>query len=49
MSVLSETFEIDYAAAITFTLTQPNCSVQRDEKHNRYQVKVYLKTRVFLT
>jgi hypothetical protein len=35
MSILRETFEIDYAVALTFTLTQPNCSVQRDEKHNQ--------------
>jgi hypothetical protein len=34
MSVLRETFEIDYAVALTFILTHPNCSVQRDEKHN---------------
>jgi hypothetical protein len=32
MPVLRETFEIDYALALTFTLTQPSCSVQRDEK-----------------
>jgi hypothetical protein len=31
MSVLWETFEIDCAVALTFTLMHPNCSVQRDE------------------
>jgi hypothetical protein len=29
MSVLRETFEIDYVDALTVTLTQPNCIVQR--------------------
>jgi hypothetical protein len=34
MSVFGEFFEIDYAVVLTFTLNQPNCSVQRDEKHH---------------
>jgi hypothetical protein len=34
MSVCRETFEIDYAGVLTFTLTQSNCSLKRDEKHN---------------
>jgi hypothetical protein len=29
---LRDTFELDYAVALIFNLTQPNCSVQRDEK-----------------
>jgi hypothetical protein len=33
MSVLRKTFEIVYAVALTFDLTQPKCSLQRDEKH----------------
>jgi hypothetical protein len=28
----SETFEIDYAVALIFTLTQPNSSAQRTDK-----------------
>jgi hypothetical protein len=35
MSVLKETFEIDYAVALTITLTQSNCIVWRNEKHNQ--------------
>jgi hypothetical protein len=34
MSVLRETYEKDYDVALTFTLTHPHCSVQRDEKLN---------------
>jgi hypothetical protein len=35
MSVIWEIFEIDFAVNLTFTLTQPNCSEQREEKHNQ--------------
>jgi hypothetical protein len=31
MYVLRETFEMDFAVALTFSLTQPNCSVQKNE------------------
>jgi hypothetical protein len=48
MSVLRETFEIEYAVALTFTLIQSYCSVPRDEKQP-IPVKVYQKTAVFLT
>jgi hypothetical protein len=34
---------------LTFTKTQHNCSVQTDEKHNQELVKVWQKTRTFLT
>jgi hypothetical protein len=34
ISDLRETFNLDYAAALKFALTQPKCSVKRDEKHN---------------
>jgi hypothetical protein len=37
MSVLREIFEIDYDVALTFTLTQPNCSVERDENKTNNQ------------
>jgi hypothetical protein len=37
MSVLRETFEIEYTVALTFTLTQPNCSVWRDENPKNNQ------------
>jgi flagellar biosynthesis protein FliP len=32
ISVLRETFVIDYIVALTFIVMQPICSVQRDEK-----------------
>jgi hypothetical protein len=32
ISVSGETFEINYAVALTFTLTQPNRGVQKDKK-----------------
>jgi hypothetical protein len=34
MTALRETFEIYYAVALKFTLTQTNCRIQKDEKHN---------------
>jgi hypothetical protein len=32
---LRETFEIDCSVSLTITSTQPNRSVQRDEKHHQ--------------
>jgi hypothetical protein len=37
MSVLRKLFEIEYAVALTFTLTQPICSVQRDKNTTNNQ------------
>jgi hypothetical protein len=49
MSVLRETFYLDFVVVLTFTLTQLNSSVERDEKPNQSLVIVYQKTRVFQT
>jgi hypothetical protein len=35
MSVLVGAFDIDYAVALTFTLTQTSYSVQRNEIHKK--------------